>query len=58
MTDVAEPFPMCTNGMPKHAKVLEGVGLAHRSRRGREHVLRLNAVPLREVARWASRHER
>jgi len=46
------------NAISKHVKVLEGAGLVHRFRHGREHVLCLNAVPLREVTRWASRYER
>jgi len=29
-----------------------------RSRQGREHLLALDARPLREVARWACRYER
>jgi hypothetical protein len=36
---------------------VESAGLVRRSREGREHMLRLNATPLREVARWASRYE-
>lgn len=57
VTDVAEPFAMSLNAVSKHVKVLESAGLVRRSRQGREHVLRLNAAPLREVARWANRYE-
>ena len=41
----------------KHVRVLEKAGLVRRSRKGREHTLTLNAVPLRDVAQWASRYE-
>jgi DNA-binding transcriptional ArsR family regulator len=58
VTDLAEPFEMSLNSVSKHLKVLESAGLVHRERQGREHVLSLNAAPLRDVARWASRYER
>jgi DNA-binding transcriptional ArsR family regulator len=58
VTDLAEPFEMSLNAVSKHLKVLESAGLVHRERQGREHVLTLNAAPLRDVARWASRYER
>jgi len=57
VTDVAEPFDMSLNAVSKHLKVLESAGLVRRSRQGREHVLELDATPLREVARWVSRYE-
>lgn len=58
VTDVAAPFAMSLNAISKHLKVLEKAGLVRRARRGREHVLALDAAPLREVARWAHRYER
>src|SRR5262252_6436397 len=58
VTDVAAPFPMSLNAISKHLKVLENAGLVRRERRGREHVLALDAAPLRDVARWAHRYER
>jgi DNA-binding transcriptional ArsR family regulator len=58
VTDLAEPFEMSLNSVSKHLKVLENAGLVRRERQGREHVLSLNAAPLRDVARWASRYER
>jgi DNA-binding transcriptional ArsR family regulator len=58
VTDVAAPFPISLNAISKHVKVLERAGLVRRARRGREHTLRLNAVPLRDVARWLHRYER
>jgi DNA-binding transcriptional ArsR family regulator len=57
VTDVAAPFSMSLAAVSKHVKVLEGAGLVRRSQHGREHVLELNAAPLRAVARWVSRYE-
>jgi DNA-binding transcriptional ArsR family regulator len=57
VTDVAAPFPISLNAVSKHLKVLEGAGLVRRARQGREHMLELNAAPLREVSRWAHRYE-
>ena len=57
VTDVAAPFAMSLAGVSKHVKVLERAGLVRRVRNGREHTLALEAAPLREVARWASRYQ-
>lgn len=56
VTDVAAPFAMSLNAVSKHVKVLEKAGLVRRARHGREHVLELDARPLRDVARWAHRY--
>ncbi|HEY4012135.1 MAG TPA: metalloregulator ArsR/SmtB family transcription factor [Polyangiaceae bacterium] len=58
VTDLAEPLPMSLAAVSKHIQVLEKAGLVRRSKQGREHLLALDARPLREVARWASRYER
>ena len=58
VTDLALPFDMSLNAVSKHLKVLERSGLVKRERLGREHYLRLHAVPLREVVRWATQYER
>lgn len=58
VTDLAAPFPMSLAAVSKHLKVLEGADLVHRNRHGREHVLELNAAPLREVVRWIHPYER
>ena len=58
VTDLAEPLPMSLAAVSKHVQVLERAGLVRRTREGREYVLALDARPLREVARWASRYER
>jgi DNA-binding transcriptional ArsR family regulator len=58
ITDVAAPFDMSLVAVSKHVRTLERAGLVRRRRQGREHTLALDARPLREVARWASRYER
>lgn len=58
VTDVAAPFAMSLNAVSKHVKVLERAGLVKRARHGREHLLQLEAAPLREVVQWGSRFER
>lgn len=58
VTDMAQPFAMSLNAVSKHIKVLEGAGLVRRTRVGREHYLRLRAVPLRDVVKWTSQFER
>ncbi len=58
VTDLAAPLPMSLAAVSKHIQVLEKAGLVRRSRQGREHVLALDAMPLRDVARWANRYER
>ena len=58
VTDVAAPFPVSLNTVSKHVKALERARLVRRTRRGREHMLMLNAEPLRVVIRWVSRYER
>ncbi len=58
VTELAEPFEMSLAAVSKHIQVLERAGLVKRSREGREHVLSLDARPMREVARYASRFEK
>jgi DNA-binding transcriptional ArsR family regulator len=50
---LAEPFPMSLAAVSKHVRVLERAGLLRREVRGREHVLSLDAAPLREAAAFA-----
>ena len=49
---LADRFPMSFNAVSKHVKVLERAGLVRRRVQGRQHVLRLEARPLREASRW------
>jgi DNA-binding transcriptional ArsR family regulator len=54
--DLAGRFPISFNGVSKHVKVLERAGLVARSVRGREHLLRLRAAPLRDAAEWLAHY--
>jgi DNA-binding transcriptional ArsR family regulator len=58
MSDVAAPFDMTLTAVSKHVRILERAGLVNRTRRGREHVLSLDAHPLRAVSQWAAGYER
>lgn len=58
VTELAEPFEMSLAAVSKHIQVLERAGLVKRAREGREHVLSLDARPMREVARYASKFEK
>lgn len=58
VTEIAEPFDMSLNAVSKHLKVLEGAGLVHREKQGRDHFIELRAAPLRQVSAWAHEYER
>jgi len=55
VTDVAEPFDMSLNAVSKHIRVLEASGVVERHRRGRDHILSINARSLDEVDGWIER---
>jgi DNA-binding transcriptional ArsR family regulator len=55
---LAEAYPMSFAGASKHVKVLEEAGLIARSRRGRTHVISLEAEPLEEAERWLRQWEK
>ncbi len=56
--ELARPFAMSQPAISKHLKVLERAGLVSRGQRGPSRPCRLQAAPLREVARWAERYRR
>jgi len=56
--ELAAPFAMSQPAISKHLKVLERAGLVIRGRRGPSRPCRLQAEPLREVARWAEHYRR
>jgi DNA-binding transcriptional ArsR family regulator len=53
---LAEAYDMSLNAVSKHLKVLEDAGLIDRRVEWREHHIRLNPKPLREVAEWLERY--
>jgi DNA-binding transcriptional ArsR family regulator len=58
VTEIAAPFDMSLNAVSKHLKVLEGAGLIHREKQGRDHIIEFNAKPLKQVAGWVHEYER
>ena len=53
---LADAYDMSLNAVSKHLKVLEDAGLIDRRIEWREHHIRLNPKPLREVADWLERY--
>jgi DNA-binding transcriptional ArsR family regulator len=56
VTELAEPFEISLPAVSKHLKVLERAGLIARGREKQWRPARLDAEPLREVAKWAERY--
>jgi DNA-binding transcriptional ArsR family regulator len=55
-TRLAEPFAISLPAVSKHLRVLEHAGLLKRRRQGREHLLELEASPIKEAWRWMERY--
>lgn len=53
---LADAYDVSLNAVSKHLKVLEDAGLVDRRIEWREHHIRLNPKPLREVADWLERY--
>ncbi|HWG79473.1 MAG TPA: metalloregulator ArsR/SmtB family transcription factor [Stellaceae bacterium] len=58
VTELAEPFEMSMPAISKHLKVLERAGLVARGRAAQWRPCRLEAAPLKEVARWIEHYRR
>ena len=56
--ELAEPFEMTFAGASKHVRVLEDAGLIARERKGRTHIIRIEARPLEEAERWLRQWEK
>ena len=54
VTQLAEPFPISTQAVSKHLKVLERAGLIGRGRRAQLRPSRLQGARLKEVADWVA----
>src|SRR5919202_3456368 len=52
VNQLAEPFPMSTQAVSKHLKVLERAGLITRGRTAQLRPSRLRGAPLGEAAGW------
>src|SRR5438477_10768584 len=58
VTELAAPFEMSLPAISKHLKVLERAGLIARGREAQWRPCRLEAGPLKDVARWVEHYRR
>jgi DNA-binding transcriptional ArsR family regulator len=58
VTQLARPFEMSMPAISKHLKVLERAGLIARGREAQWRPCRLEAGPLKDVARWVEHYRR
>jgi DNA-binding transcriptional ArsR family regulator len=58
VTDLAKPFDISLPAVSRHLKVLEGAGLIERGREAQWRPCRLQATPLKDVARWVEYYRR
>ena len=58
VSQLAEPFPMSTQAVSKHLKVLERAGLITRGRTAQLRPSRLRGAPLKDAADWLERYRR
>src|SRR5881397_863196 len=58
VTELAEPFDMSLPAVSRHLKVLARAGLIARGREAQWRPCRLQATPLRDVARWVEYYRR
>ena len=56
VNDLAEPFPLTTQAISQHLKVLERAGLITRSRSAQLRPSRLQAARLKDAAEWLERY--
>jgi DNA-binding transcriptional ArsR family regulator len=54
VTELARPYRMSFAAVSKHVQVLERAGLIIRSRRGREHWIRVDPKPVQKARDWCS----
>lgn len=55
---LAEPYAMSQPAISKHLRVLERAGLVRRTRRGREHHIRVDPEPVEEARDWIAHYSR
>ena len=58
VTELAKPFDMSGPAVSKHLKVLERAGLIARGREAQWRPARLEAGPLKDVAKWIEEYRR
>lgn len=54
-TQLADELPVTRQAVTKHLDALEAAGLVHRSREGRNTVVRFDPAPLAEASAWIAR---
>jgi DNA-binding transcriptional ArsR family regulator len=57
VTELASGFDVSLAAVSKHLRVLDDAGLVHRTVRGREHHLALDARPLAEAGSWIDTYQ-
>ncbi len=55
---LAQAFAMSRPAISQHLRILKQAGLVVERRVGREHLYRLQAIPLQEVSDWVQHYER
>lgn len=55
---LAEPYAMSQPAISKHLRVLERAGLIQRTRRGREHHIKVDPRPIEEARGWIGHYAR
>jgi DNA-binding transcriptional ArsR family regulator len=58
VNQLAEPFPISTQAVSKHLKVLEAAGLISRSRDAQRRPVHLEAAVLAQATEWIERYRR
>ena len=58
VSTLALSHAMSQPAISKHVRVLEKAGLIRRTRKGREHLIRVNPQPIEEAQNWIGRYAR
>lgn len=58
VSTLGEPYAMSQPAISKHLRVLEKAGLIQRTRRGREHHIRVDPGPIEEAQTWIGHYAR
>ncbi len=56
VTALAQPFRVSLPAVSRHLRVLEGAGLVRRQRHGREHLIRANALGVKDARDWLAHY--
>jgi DNA-binding transcriptional ArsR family regulator len=56
VSELAEPFPISTQAVSQHLKVLERAGLITRTRTAQLRPSRLHAAPFKDAVEWLERY--